>query len=307
MMYSYTNDHSQETTSSHSTPLSVYLRQISNVPLLTPEEEHEFFSQYQFIRQKLRQDPVLNEHDWEQKRRFYKDLLIRANLRLVLHIAKRYTNMGMTFIDMIGEGNIGLIKAVERFDPERGVRFSTYAIWWIRQAIIKSLAEKGGSIRIPLHLFNKIRDTLGKLGQELGRDPTPTEVAETLNLPVKRTRHVMVLLAPAGSLDSPIDDTGHVEFGDLVEDKTMKKPDYDACYTSLKSNIEEIMGKLGYREKSIIQSRFGLNGREPLTLSETGEIMGICRERVRQIQENALEKIRRIDITHELHCFIEDM
>lgn len=279
---------------SESDPLAFYLRQISRYPLLTVEDEQEIGKRIQELRKSINADDTDIEAREEELRRC-KTRMINSNLRLVVSIAKKYQHRGLSLLDLIDEGNIGLIEAVERFDYTKGCRFSTYGTWWIRQAIIKSLADKGRVIRIPVHMLNTIKKCFyvaKHLTQELGRDPEAAEVSEYMNIPTQRVEEIHRLSQDTTSLDVPIDDESYTRLSDLIEDENQEQP-FDFVFDlTLQDTIEEVLAQLSEREMRIIKLRFGLGGEGPYTLEETGRFLGITRERVRQIQEKALVKLR---------------
>jgi len=279
---------------SESDPLAFYLRQISRYPLLTVDEEQEIGRRIQELRKEINKDQE-NAAELEEELRRFKTRMINSNLRLVVSIAKKYQHRGLSLLDLIDEGNIGLIEAVERFDYTKGCRFSTYGTWWIRQAIIKSLADKGRVIRIPVHMLNTIKKCFyvaKHLTQELGRDPEATEVSEYMNIPTHRVEEIHRLSQDTTSLDIPIDDDSYTRLSDLIEDENLEQP-FDFVFDlTLQDTIEEVLAQLSEREMKIIKLRFGLGGEGPYTLEETGSFLGITRERVRQIQEKALVKLR---------------
>lgn len=290
-------------------PLAFYLKQISNYPLLDVTQEQQIGQKIQELRSRIesfRQESpdAAVPRELEEEIRFYKSRMINSNLRLVVSIAKKYQHRGLSLLDLIDEGNIGLIEAVERFDYTRGCRFSTYGTWWIRQAIIKSLADKGRVIRIPVHMLNTIKKCFyvaKHLTQELGHDPGSTEMSEYMNVSTGRVQEIMRLSQDTTSLDVTIDDESYTRLADLIEDETQTQP-FDLVFNlTLQDTIEEVLEQLSEREMRIIKLRFGLGGEGPYTLEETGKFLGITRERVRQIQEKALEKLRENMIIQDLH------
>jgi RNA polymerase primary sigma factor len=289
-------------------PLALYLRQISRYPLLSADAEQRIGAEIAGLRgelEELKRCPspsaagrrVQRERRWELGRRLVglKSRMINANLRLVVSIAKKYQCRGLSLLDLIDEGNIGLIEAVERFDYTRGCRFTTYGTWWIRQAIIKALADKGRVIRIPVHMLNTIKKcyvVARHLTQELGRNPSPRELATYMSLDVRKIELALNLALETASLDVPVD-SGHLtRLGDLIRDRKGAEP-FDSVFTvTLQDTIEQVLRKLSRREMRIIKLRFGLDCSGPHSLEETGRLLGITRERVRQIQEKALAKLK---------------
>lgn len=292
--------------------LAIYLKNISKYKLLNITDEIELSERMDSIRKELSKLDVLLDNEeltfkdhydrkkiFEQELDLIKEKMIQANLRLVVSIAKKYQHRGLSLLDLINEGNIGLIEAVERFDYTKGCRFSTYGTWWIRQAVIKSIADKGRVIRIPIHMLNTIKKcyfVTKHLTQEFQRDPTPEEISDYLNISPEKVKEILSLSQETASLDSTVDDDNSTKLSDLIKDTNTSEP-FDAVFrTTLKERITQVLEELSEREKKIIQLRFGLNGEEALTLEETGHIMGITRERVRQIQEKAKSKLRHIKI-----------
>ncbi len=291
-------------------PLALYLKQISRYPLLAAEEEISIGASIQEARGRLklldetRRAEGLTEEEWtEERARCARELIeiknrmISSNLRLVVSIAKNYQHRGLGLLDLIDEGNIGLIEAVERFDYTRGCRFSTYGTWWIRQAIIKSLADKGRVIRIPIHMLNTIKKcyfVAKQLTQELGRDPNPEELAEKLGMDARRVKEIMKLSQETASLDTTVDEDNVTHLSDLIKDENVTEP-FEAVFSmALQDTLSGVLKNLSQREITIIQLRYGLNGEGPRTLEETGKLLGITRERVRQIQEKALQKLKEL-------------
>lgn len=286
---------------SDSDPLAFYLKQISSYNLLKVEQEQAIGKKIQELRITLRElradasSPRTEILRCEDELRSCKSRMINANLRLVVSIAKKYQNRGLSLLDLIDEGNIGLIEAVERFDYTKGCRFSTYGTWWIRQAIIKSLADKGRVIRIPVHMLNTIKKCFfvaKHLTQELGRDPASDEVSRYMNVSPGRVQEINRLSQDTTSLDITLDDDSYTRLADLIEDEQQMQPFDLAFHLTLQDTLEEVLAELNEREMRIIKLRFGLGGEGPYTLEETGRFLGITRERVRQIQEKAIEKLR---------------
>jgi RNA polymerase primary sigma factor len=298
-----------------SDPLALYFRQISRFPLLTLQEEQNIGEKIVSLRSKLKaldNDKIKNnEIDITQEKSaldsallHYKNTMINSNLRLVVSIAKNYQHRGLSLLDLIDEGNIGLIEAVERFDYTRGCRFSTYGTWWIRQAIIKSIADKGRAIRIPIHMLNTIKKcyyVAKQLTQDLGRDPNEEELSEYLNVPVSKVKEIVKLSQETTSLDTIVDDGNLTRLADLIKDDNRAEPFEMVFSMTLQETMGGILSQLSEREMKIIQLRFGLTGETPLTLEETGKYLGITRERVRQIQEKAIWKLRTLHDLKELN------
>jgi RNA polymerase primary sigma factor len=296
-------------------PLALYFKQISKFPLLTVQEEQIIGEKIVSYRNRLKeledlhkgQEPdeaYRQEKDAIEKTLLLvKNKMINSNLRLVVSIAKNYQHRGLSLLDLIDEGNIGLIEAVERFDYTRGCRFSTYGTWWIRQAIIKSIADKGRVIRIPIHMLNTIKKcyfVAKQLTQDLGRDPSEEELSEYLGIPLPKVKEIVKLSQETTSLDTIVDDGNLTRLADLIKDENMEEPFEMVFSMTLQETMEDILSFLSEREMKIIQLRFGLAGEGPLTLEETGKLLGITRERVRQIQEKATFKLRSLKQLHEL-------
>jgi RNA polymerase primary sigma factor len=296
-------------------PLALYFKQISRFPLLTVQEEQNIGEKIVSLRTKLEELVAENEGKKEtapfirdktaltNTLLFYKNKMINSNLRLVVSIAKNYQHRGLSLLDLIDEGNIGLIEAVERFDYTRGCRFSTYGTWWIRQAIIKSIADKGRVIRIPIHMLNTIKKcyfVAKQLAQDLGRDPSDEELSEYLGIPLSKVKEISKLSQETTSLDTIVDDGNFTRLADLIKDDSMEEPFEMVFSMTLQETMGDILTHLSEREMKIIQLRFGLAGEGPLTLEETGKLLGITRERVRQIQEKATFKLRGLQELHEL-------
>ncbi|MCF7929296.1 MAG: sigma-70 family RNA polymerase sigma factor [Spirochaetales bacterium] len=300
-------------------PLALYLKQISRFPLLTMEEEQRIGERIQQLREEIEEltegsegqepAPELSEQVERSQMELLhcKNRMINANLRLVVSIAKKYQHRGLSLLDLIDEGNIGLIEAVERFDYKKGCRFSTYGTWWIRQAIIKSLADKGRVIRIPIHMLNTIKKcyfVAKHLTQELGRDPSEAELAEYMDIPLHKVKEILKLSQETTSLDTTVDDDNMTRLSDLISDETLTEPVENVFSFALQDTLEEVLKQLSEREMKIIQMRFGLTGEGPFTLEETGKMLGITRERVRQIQEKAITKLRDVHLIQDLKDYV---
>ena len=261
-------------------PVKVYLKEIGRVPLLTPEEETELALKIQ-----------AGGPEGEKA----KQRLSEANLRLVVSIAKRYVGRGMQFLDLIQEGNLGLIKAVEKFDHTKGFKFSTYATWWIRQAITRAIADQARTIRIPVHMvetINKLIRISRQLLQDKGREPLPEEIAEKMDIPVERVREIMKIAQEPVSLETPIGEEEDSHLGDFIEDSEAVAPDDAASFILLKEQIEDVFSCLTDRERKVLYLRFGLKDGRPRTLEEVGQHFNVTRERIRQIEGKALSKLR---------------
>ncbi|MQY77511.1 MAG: sigma-70 family RNA polymerase sigma factor [Spirochaeta sp.] len=304
-----------------SDPLSLYLKQISRYGLLAAEEERLLAEEISKTRESLesllkKSQPAAlpvkevkkQKHALEIELGNLKNRMINSNLRLVVAIAKKYQYRGLSLLDLIDEGNIGLIEAVERFDYKRGCRFTTYGTWWIRQAIIKSLADQGRIIRIPIHMLNTIKKcyyVARYLTQELGHDPTNDELADFMHVKPSKIEDIMKISKDTISLDSPVDDEQVTKLSDMISDESTRKPFEVAFTVALQDTLERVLSRLNKREVRIIKLRFGLTGEGPCTLEETGRILGITRERVRQIQEKAISKLRHVKQVKELKDFID--
>jgi len=271
-------------------PVRMYLKEIGRVPLLTAEEEIELAKR-------------IEQGDEEAKRR-----LAEANLRLVVSIAKRYVGRGMLFLDLIQEGNMGLIKAVEKFDHGKGFKFSTYATWWIRQAITRAIADQARTIRIPVHMvetINKLIRVSRQLLQELGREPTPEEIAAEMDLSVEKVREIMKIAQEPVSLETPIGEEDDSHLGDFIEDQEALAPADAAAYELLKEQLEDVLDTLTEREENVLRLRFGLDDGRTRTLEEVGKVFGVTRERIRQIEAKALRKLRHPSRSKRLKDFLE--
>ena len=271
-------------------PVKVYLKEIGRVPLLSAEEEVELA-----IR--------MSEGDVAAKKR-----LSEANLRLVVSIAKRYVGRGMQFLDLIQEGNLGLIKAVEKFDHTKGFKFSTYATWWIRQAITRAIADQARTIRIPVHMvetINKVKKVNSQLLHENGHEPTNEQIAEKLEMPVEKVREIMRVAQEPVSLETPIGEEEDSHLGDFIQDDEASQPSEEASYTLLREQLEEVLSTLTPREEQVLRMRFGLTDGKPHTLEEVGKEFNVTRERIRQIEAKALRKLRHPSRSKKLRDFLD--
>lgn len=271
-------------------PVRMYLKEIGKVPLLTAEEEKELAMK-------------MEAGDMEAKKR-----LAEANLRLVVSIAKRYVGRGMLFLDLIQEGNLGLIKAVEKFDYRKGYKFSTYATWWIRQAITRAIADQARTIRIPVHMvetINKLIRVQRQLLQELGREPYPEEIAEKMGLPVERVREIQKISQEPVSLETPIGEEEDSHLGDFIQDDNVPVPAEAAAFTLLKEQLVEVLGTLTEREQKVLCLRFGLEDGRARTLEEVGKEFDVTRERIRQIEAKALRRLRHPSRSRKLKDYLD--
>ena len=271
-------------------PVRMYLKEIGKVSLLTADEENERAKR-------------MDQGDEEAKKR-----LAEANLRLVVSIAKRYVGRGMLFLDLIQEGNLGLIKAVEKFDYRKGYKFSTYATWWIRQAITRAIADQARTIRIPVHMvetINKLIRVSRQLLQELGREPTPEEIAEEMDMPVERVREILKISQEPVSLETPIGEEEDSHLGDFIQDDNVPVPADAAAFTLLKEQLIEVLGTLTEREQKVLRLRFGLDDGRARTLEEVGKEFNVTRERIRQIEAKALRKLRHPSRSRKLKDYLD--
>lgn len=271
-------------------PIRMYLKEIGKVPLLTNEEEIELAKKIQ-------------QGDETAKKR-----LAEANLRLVVSIAKRYVGRGMQFLDLIQEGNLGLIKAVDKFDYRKGFKFSTYATWWIRQAITRSIADQARTIRIPVHMvetINKLIRTSRQMVQELGREPFPEELAEKMDMPVERVREIQKLSQEPVSLETPVGEEEESHLGDFIQDDNIPVPADEAAFVFLKEQLLSVLSTLTEREQKVLRLRFGLDDGRARTLEEVGKEFNVTRERIRQIEAKALRKLRHPSRSRKLKDYLE--
>lgn len=302
-------------------PVRMYLKEIGKVNLLSSDEEIELAqamdagnaAKSQLEELEAAGEEIPDEVRTELNRAIKKgerakQRLAEANLRLVVSIAKRYVGRGMQFLDLIQEGNLGLIKAVEKFDYTKGYKFSTYATWWIRQAITRSIADQARTIRIPVHMIetiNKLMRVQKQLVQEYGREPTPEEIAEEIHLPVERVRSVLKMAQQPISLQAPVGDSDDTSFGDFIEDKAAENPMEEASFSFLKEKIKDVLDTLTDREREVIEQRFGLRDGSPRTLEEVGRQFSVTRERIRQIEAKALRKLRHPTRISKIKGFLE--
>ena len=310
-------------------PVRMYLKEIGKVPLLSADEEIELAQRMEAGSVAVEKIPLLKERlaetgDEQEKEEIQAEIkalqldvdrgsdakkrLAEANLRLVVSIAKRYVGRGMLFLDLIQEGNLGLIKAVEKFDYRKGYKFSTYATWWIRQAITRAIADQARTIRIPVHMvetINKLIRVSRQLLQELGREPTPEEIAEEMKMPVERVREILKISQEPVSLETPIGEEEDSHLGDFIKDDNVPVPADAATFTLLKEQLEEVLGTLTEREQKVLTLRFGLEDGRARTLEEVGKEFNVTRERIRQIEAKALRKLRHPSRSRKLKDYLE--
>ena len=310
-------------------PVRMYLKEIGKVPLLSADEEIELAQKMEAGSVAGEKIPLLKERlaetgDEQEKEEIQAEIkalqldvdrgsdakkrLAEANLRLVVSIAKRYVGRGMLFLDLIQEGNLGLIKAVEKFDYRKGYKFSTYATWWIRQAITRAIADQARTIRIPVHMvetINKLIRVSRQLLQELGREPTPEEIAEEMKMPVERVREILKISQEPVSLETPIGEEEDSHLGDFIKDDNVPVPADAATFTLLKEQLEEVLGTLTEREQKVLTLRFGLEDGRARTLEEVGKEFNVTRERIRQIEAKALRKLRHPSRSRKLKDYLE--
>ena len=310
-------------------PVRMYLKEIGKVPLLSADEEIELAQKMEAGSLAVEKIPLFKERlaetgDEQEKEEIQAEIkalqldvdrgsdakkrLAEANLRLVVSIAKRYVGRGMLFLDLIQEGNLGLIKAVEKFDYRKGYKFSTYATWWIRQAITSAIADQARTIRIPVHMvetINKLIRVSRQLLQELGREPTPEEIAEEMKMPVERVREILKISQEPVSLETPIGEEEDSHLGDFIKDDNVPVPADAATFTLLKEQLEEVLGTLTEREQKVLTLRFGLEDGRARTLEEVGKEFNVTRERIRQIEAKALRKLRHPSRSRKLKDYLE--
>ncbi|HLY25842.1 MAG TPA: sigma-70 family RNA polymerase sigma factor [Aggregatilineales bacterium] len=297
-------------------PVGLYFRQMAQEPLLTAQEEVDLAKRIELGKASSDKISFVRRSDKQMRQELQKliddgqaarEHLGRANTRLVVSIAKRYMGQGLPFPDLIQEGNVGLMRAVDKYDYKRGNRFSTYATWWIRQAITRALAQKTRTIRIPLHMTERIRQmyrTAQVLEQNLGRRPTPEEIAVEMELPAESIRGMMDASQHAIALERPVGDDGDSEFGDFIEDQDSPSPVESATQHLLQETIEEVLSELTPRQSHILRLRFGLGGGDPHTLEEIANKFGLSRERIRQLEKEALRRLRHPRLAHNLRDYL---
>lgn len=299
-------------------PVRMYLKEIGKVPLLSAEEEIALAQKMEAGDQAKQDLEDGGDTLSDEKKKELQDLiaqgdyakkkLAEANLRLVVSIAKRYVGRGMLFLDLIQEGNLGLIKAVEKFDYRKGYKFSTYATWWIRQAITRAIADQARTIRIPVHMvetINKLIRVSRQLLQELGREPSPEEIAEEMEIPVERVREILKISQEPVSLETPIGEEEDSHLGDFIQDENVPVPSDAAAFTVLKEQLVEVLSTLTEREQKVLRLRFGLDDGRARTLEEVGKVFDVTRERIRQIEAKALRKLRHPSRSRKLRDFLE--
>jgi RNA polymerase primary sigma factor len=299
-------------------PVKDYLKQIGKVPLLNAEQEVELAKRIEaglFAEEKLAEPPAgpNNEQQWDMEwiaedGRRAKNHLLEANLRLVVSLAKRYTGRGMLFLDLIQEGNLGLIRAVEKFDYTKGYKFSTYATWWIRQAITRAMADQARTIRIPVHMvevINKLARVQRQMLQDLGREPTPEELAAELDMTPEKVIEVQKYGREPISLHTPLGEDGDSEFGDLIEDSEAIQPGEAVSFTLLQEQLHSVLDTLSEREAGVVSMRFGLTDGQPKTLDEIGKVYGVTRERIRQIESKTMSKLRHPSRSQVLRDYLD--
>ncbi len=297
-------------------PVRMYLKEIGKVPLLTPEEEIDLAQKMNagaLAQEQIDEGEGLSKEDLAQLNAMLKEgekakqKLAEANLRLVVSIAKRYVGRGMLFLDLIQEGNLGLIKAVEKFDYTKGYKFSTYATWWIRQAITRAIADQARTIRIPVHMvetINKVIRVSRQLLQELGHDPSPEEIADEMNMPVDKVREILKIAQEPVSLETPIGEEEDSHLGDFIPDEGASEPSEAASFTLLKEQLVDVLSTLTPREEKVLKLRFGIEDGRTRTLEEVGKEFNVTRERIRQIEAKALRKLRHPSRSKKLKDFL---
>ncbi len=300
-----------------SDPVRMYLKEIGKVPLLTAKEEVELAKKIEageMAARKLEENSGLPRAEIRRLNRLVeggsvaKRKLVEANLRLVVSIAKRYVGRGMLFLDLIQEGNLGLIRAVEKFDYRKGYKFSTYATWWIRQAITRAIADQARTIRIPVHMvetINKLIRVQRQLLQDLGREPTPEEIARGMDLSPEKVREILKISQEPVSLETPIGEEEDSQLGDFIEDQEAEVPADAASFSLLQEQLREVLDTLSERERKVIELRFGLIDGHPRTLEEVGRVFGVTRERIRQIESKTLSKLRHPSRSAKLKDYLE--